>query len=701
MMRSLHALLFIVLTLCLSHMLLPTHALSRVRSLGLSPLAPLGSLSDSMLPRQITRVPPMHRVALHVTPATGHVYTDPTGLFSVPIPTKWTVRRSAAYVVLVDPEHDFFTYALVVTGTDIPRAVATAWAMVLPTLTLTVAGATGIPSSRGVQRAVVVNYRQTGPTTVYQGFGQLFKGRVYILLFRGSIAAAQKRNAQVQIIASGFTILGMRQVNLTGVTPVVVTPAITAALQRYLVAQMKLFKIPAAEVAIVQHGAVVYAHGFGMRGPDDLEAVTPDTRMMIGSTTKSMTTMLMGMLIDQHKLTWDEPVVKIMPQFTVSDPHLTKKITVRDLVCACSGVPRRDAALFFKANALTARQIVRSLALFPLVTKRGEAFQYSNQMVATGGYVAAMAAGGTFDNLYASYVSAMQQRVLAPIGMDHSTFSFDAIRADGNYASPYGMRIDGTYAPMPLSYEQFVTPIAPAGALWSTANDMARYLITEINRGIAPNGKRVVSTANLAVTWQPQVQVTAQTSYGLGWFIDTYKGQTIIDHGGNTLGFTSDLAFLPNAGLGIVVLTNAQATNLFNEAIRYRLVELLFKQPFEYDREVTAARTHLQAVGASLRLAPTIDAAAVMPFLGTFSNRALGAVTLTLNEGTLRLKAPSFTTTLRAIRGSIGQGNAYVFIDPPLVGVTLRFARDPHGKPILILDEGVDADVFTRTQSGT
>ena len=122
--------------------------------------------------------------------------------------------------------------------------------------------------------------------------------------------------------------------------------------------------------------------------------------------------------------------------------------------------------------------------------------------------------------------------------------------------------------------EEFVTPIAPAGAYWSTGQDMARYLITELNKGVSPDGKRVVSAENLQVTWTPQVSITAESSYGLGWIIDQYKGQPLIEHGGNTLGFTSDLPFLPKANVGISVLSNVQGGNLFNQAVRYRLLQI-------------------------------------------------------------------------------------------------------------------------------
>ena len=145
-------------------------------------------------------------------------------------------------------------------------------------------------------------------------------------------------------------------------------------------------------------------------------------------------------------------------------------------------------------------------------------------MVATGGYIAALAGGSGQQSLYEGYLAQMQQRVFDPIGMENTTFRFDEVEADPDHATPHGVNVLFEYHPIPLSTEELLTPIAPAGASWSNVRDMARYLITEMNQGVSPDGKRVVSAENLKVTWQPQVAISADTSYGLGWIVDKYEG---------------------------------------------------------------------------------------------------------------------------------------------------------------------------------
>jgi CubicO group peptidase (beta-lactamase class C family) len=357
----------------------------------------------------------------------------------------------------------------------------------------------------------------------------------------------------------------------------------------------------------------------------------------------------MGTLVDDGKMTWDTPAKEILPSFAVKDPELSKTITMRNLVCACTGVPRRDSELLFNASELTAEDIVASLSSFEFFTDFGEAFQYSNQMVGTGGYLAAIAGGADPNNLLAGYEEVLQAQVLDPIGMNDTTISFDKVIERGNYATPHGYKISGERVPISLEQEQSLTVIAPAGAHWSTAPDMARYMITELNKGVSPDGERVISEENLLETWQPQVPVSNEASYGLGWFVSEYKGIQLIEHGGNTLGFTSSFGFLPDKNMGVLVLTNAQASNTFNEAVRTRLFELVFDQPSTVEANIEFALEQEQKFLEDIQKDRVeLEVAEVEPFLGTYQNDALGEVTISLEGDTLMMDTGEFKSELLA-----------------------------------------------------
>jgi len=668
------------------------------------PMAPAG-LAQEATPVASPMASPL---ASPVAGAEG-VYADPAGRFTVPIPTGWRAETVEDYAVLTSPEGDISATLLVVEGTDPAAAVAQAWQRVEPGFDRQPEQTVEPPPPPGVERLVVLTY-DSGQASgeVVQGVGRLVGDRVYVQLYRGELAALARRAAQIQIIDSGFAITGVEQADLSGVEPRPLTPELLAELEGYIADTLARLEVPGASVAIVQDGQIVYEQGFGVRELGGSAPVGPETRMMIGSTTKSMTTLLMATLVDDGRLRWDTPVVDLLPTFAVADPELTQRLTVRNLVCACTGVPRRDLEFIFNAEQFSAEDVVASLAGFEFFTGFGEAFQYSNQMVATGGYAAAVAAGGREGSLYDDYVGAMQARVLDPIGMPSSTFSFAAVEASPDHATPHGATLEATYEPIPLEAEEFVTPVAPAGALWSTAGDMARYAITELNRGVGPDGNRVVSAENLEETWQPQVPVSAETSYGLGWFIDDWKGRRLIHHGGNTFGFTSDLAFMPDAGIGVVVLTNGQATNLFNEAVRYRVLELAFDQEPEFDRQVAffVEQGEQALAGLQGQLGEAVDPEAVRPFVGRYRHAVLGSAELTLRDGSgggtepvLSLDVGEFSTALLPTTAPGPEGDRYLTVDPPLVGL-LTILRQVDGVPNVVVVDPASGEEYAFTPDG-
>ena len=442
-------------------------------------------------------------------------------------------------------------------------------------------------------------------------------------------------------------------------------------------------------VAVVQDGRVVYQRAFGVKESGRSAPMTLDTQLMIGSTGKSLTTLMMATLVDDGLMAWDTPVVDILPSFRVADPELSRTLTMQNLVCACSGVPRRDYEFILNAHTLGAEDVVRSLADFQFFTDFGETFQYSNQMVATAGYVAGVAAGGRADAMLPGYAAALQARVLTPIGMRATTISSRQVEARGDYATPHGQTLSGARLPIALSEEALLTPVTPAGATWSTAPDMARYLLTLLAGGVAPDGRRIVSTAALAHLWTPQVKVSADTSYGLGWMITDTKGLRKIEHAGNTFGFTSGLAFLPDKGLGVVVLTNARASNVFNEAVIRRVIDLAFGQDTAAgaaDFHFALKRTADALASAAEHESTRVDPAAVSAHLGAYRNAALGDLTLSFLDGRFVADVGEFQTDLWRYTADDGSVR-YLAADPPLAGLPLSLTEDADGAPTVTLTQ--------------
>lgn len=626
----------------------------------------------------------------------GNLYEDPEGLFSVPLPTNWTVEESEQYVTLLGPEEGLTVHILALDGEEAKGAVEEAWQIVDPDFDKEETETVDVPTSAagGVDEFILVNYEREDEEPIVQVEGRRYEGKVYVLIFILDVEAYQRRAAQVQTIDTGFDITALEEVDLSGVEPAALSEELIAELEAYTEEQMEELDTPGAAVAIVRDGEVVYANGFGVRDRETGEPVTAETLMMIGSTTKPMTTMLMAGLVDEGVFEWDTPVVEILPSFEVSDPELSQQITMRNLVCACTGVPRRDFEWLFNANEMDAEEVITSLADFEFFTDFGETFQYSNQMVATGGYVATLAAGGEMATLRQDYVDLMQERIFDPMGMAHMTFSFDEVAASDDYAMPYGQTPLGEIVRLPMSAEAVLIPLGPAGAAWSNVQDMAKFALTNLAEGVAPGGERVVSAENLGVTWEPQVEISADASYGLGWIVEEYKGLRILSHGGNTFGFTSELAFVPEADLGVVVLTNQQASSI-NQIVRVRLLELLYEQESEADELVRFAVRNAQEEREELQSSLVeIDADVVAPYLAEYENDVLGTVTIAWENEMLVMDAGEFQTEIRA-RESEDEVRYFTFT-PPIAGVPLELTENDAREPIVVFGTGVVEYTFTQ-----
>lgn len=384
---------------------------------------------------------------------------------------------------------------------------------------------------------------------------------------------------------------------------------------RYIDQSRQHFGIPGVALAVVRGNQIVLAQGFGRRELGQNEPVTPETLFAIGSTTKAMNATLIATLVDDGVLHWNQPVVELWPNFSMSDPAITPQIRLSDMLNMGSGVPRAD--LRWSGAGLTAEQIMESLAQLPLNAPPGQQFQYNNQMVATGGYVAALAAGGRYGHLDQAYAGLLQTRLFEPVGMRSATLSVEAVQANPNHATPHDFTLFAQTTP---TYFHTDTGVTPAGGVYANALDMARFLITQLNRGVAPTGRRVVSAENLTHTWQPQIEAYPDTGYGLGWFIEDYNGVKMVWHDGDVLGFKSLLVFVPEANVGLALLTNRTISYGFSNSARYRLVEALYGLDVEAGAQFKAQwDAFINALpGITAPLTATPPPQEVAPYLGQY-----------------------------------------------------------------------------------
>ncbi len=633
----------------------------------------------------------------------GDVYVDPDGQFSVPIPEGWTAQTQDDYVMLTDPDGLLVVYIMTERTTFVEGAIADAWAMIAPEFDLE--PISEYYTSDTFDLIVLNSYRGAPSGVFFQGTGLRYGDATYVLLAAGDYEASVRRMAQLNIIYSGFSIDPHATPAVASVTALPFDAAMGAEFDEFMAWALTGYDIPGVAVAIVQDGDLVFSGGYGVRNPAG-DPMTPDTQMMIGSVTKTFTTLLMAQLVDEGLVTWDTPIQTIYPEFAVADPALSSVITLQNTVCACTGVPREDLDWFF--DPLAPYQIIERLADFEFFTDIGEAFQYSNQMVSVGGYMAALVDGGRVQSLTTDYADSVQHRILDPLEMTATTFSFHDIERSDNFAVPYAQDIlKGLVAIDPELGALFVN-IEPAAGLWSTAHDMARYLGMEENSGVSREGVRVVSAENLQRTWEPQVPIDADTSYGLGWIVGEYAGVPMLSHGGNTFGFTTEFAFLPEQHIGVVVLANAAQVNDFNEIIRDHVFEMLLNTARDsIERLSSYLDTAMRNANEFGPLYYPPAEGDVLRYVGVYLHPVLGVVTIDYQNGEFIMDAGEWQTILRIMPPSdeTDLGHAadiphFIAMNPPVAGLYIWFPDNlVDGAPILGIGAlGVDDYLFTKVK---
>lgn len=446
-------------------------------------------------------------------------------------------------------------------------------------------------------------------------------------------------------------------------------------LDRFIPSVLKDTSVPGVSVAVVQGGKVVYARGFGVRELGKSGRVTPETLMMIGSTGKSMTTLMMASAIDDGKFNWETKVKDLYPGFAVGDPGLTDRLTMRDMACMCTGIEGSDLGLLFGKVRKEPNQVIKELASFKKVADFGKSFEYVNEMVAAGGYIAAHAAEPRTNDLLQNYLRQIQRRVYDPIKMRATTFSFEKVLRTPDHAMPHGRRGDMRFVPISTNAEKELIPLSPAGASWSNVRDMARYVLTQLNRGISPDGKRVVSSKNLLEIWIPRVTREPGAYYAMGWGGFEHSGHRVLTHSGGTLGFSSDVTFLPEDGYGLVILTNGQSASALCVAIRRRAIALILGEDVAESAallaELHAAKDRAGEIAK--RLAP--EDPADRQFAGVYLSDQLGRIQVSANRSGLSLDVGRFKSQLRSLGNS-----EFVLWDPPLAGTRVHFYRAPDGR---------------------
>lgn len=605
-------------------------------------------------------------------------------------PNGWSVTTSDGIVTLEDPNKEVSVVFLERKEAEGGAAIAAAWKQINPGFSRQIKLTRSWPGRKGWDAAVEFEY-QTNITEAREVFAHAArKGDTwYVMLFDGTMGGWQRRWPQADIARTSFRAKGVVEETFRGKKAHVLDAARLRDLETFIENGRQAAQIPGLAVAIIQGGKVVYEKGFGVRSLKEKKPVTPNTMFRIASMSKPLTSLLMGILVDEGKFTWETPATQILPTFALGSAELTKRLRMRDVVCACTGIPYDNVATDFEYDGLTAEKMIERMKEVKPTTGFGETFQYSNAMVAVGGFLAAHTEYPK-KPMAQAYEQAMQVKVFNPLGMTSTTFDRQKVKK-GEFASSHMPTLAREMVETPFDSDGEAIALTPAGGAWSTVRDLSKYLLMELANGKSADGKQVISEKNLLARREPQARTGEDISYGLALSIDSSQGVRRYGHNGGLWGgYTSAMFFLPEHGVAALMLGNGEFPSPFvYQAFKRKLYEVLFDGRDEAREDLALALESM--ADAAKKEASTIDtepdAAWLATLVGTYEHSLYGKLVIRTENGKGIIDVGEWKSPFGRIKDPTGA--VKIALTAPSRHVWPRFVpREVDGKMTLRLDGG-------------
>lgn len=417
-------------------------------------------------------------------------------------------------------------------------------------------------------------------------------------------------------------------------------------LDSYVTSSMKTFDVPGMAVAVVKDGKILVAKGYGIRKLGDPTPVDEFTTFGIGSNTKAFTTAALATLVDEGKLSWDDPVYQRLPGFVMYDPYVSHEMTIRDLLTHRSGMGLGEGdLLFWPHSTYTRAEVIYKLRFMKPKSSFRSHYAYDNLLYMTAGQIIPAVTGTSWDD----YV---RQRIFSPLGMNHTNTSTTLYKSGDDYAYPHS-RVDGKLQVIPF---EDLDNAGPAGAINSCASDMAKWVQLQLNRGkFADRDGRLFTEQRSKEMWSAQTILPISdlpaplaglkanfADYALGWGLRDYHGRKMVGHTGGVGGFVSRVMLVPEENLGVVVLTNAEEGGAF-DSILYHVLDYYFHLPptdwvaafkaVKDKQEKDAAETMAKAEGArEMNSKPSLP---LQKYAGVYNDAWYGPITIRMEDGGL------------------------------------------------------------------
>ena len=416
-----------------------------------------------------------------------------------------------------------------------------------------------------------------------------------------------------------------------------------AGFDQYITKTMQDWKDPGLAIAVVKDDSIILMKGYGTRTMGKTEPVDEHTMFAIGSASKAFTATLVAMMVDQGKMRWDDPATTYLPDLQMYDPYVSRELTLRDMLTHRSGLARGD--LMWYATDYNRDEILRRVRFLKPSWSVRARFGYQNIMYLAAGQAAARTAGTSWDQL-------VRDRIFTPLGMTESNTSTRDLQGKTNVATPHS-EVDDTLMTVPWHN---IDNIGPAGSINSNVSDMIKWVRFQLAQGKV-GGKSLVSPSAIGETHTAQMTIpvgadarqvnpfTHLEAYGMGWFLQDYRGRELDQHGGNIDGMSAMVAIMPEEKIGMVILTNANGSPVPTIAL-YRVLDALLNEPprdwsAEFRKAYEKGRAQAKETQQKQLAERTMGTKPSLPldrYAGVYADSMYGDVTVTDDNGTLRAK---------------------------------------------------------------
>jgi CubicO group peptidase (beta-lactamase class C family) len=404
------------------------------------------------------------------------------------------------------------------------------------------------------------------------------------------------------------------------------------------------WKVPGTALAVVQDGKLVLTRAYGQRDVEADLPVTPATQFVICSITKSFTATAIALLHNEGRLDWTKPVRDYMPEFRLQDAVATERVTIRDLLCHQSGLPRHDWVHF--AGDRAPAEMLGLMRHLELSRDIRAAWQYNNLCYNVAGLLIERLSGQ-------SYEAFIRARLTDRLGMTVG-FNLDDLEASKEAARPYMMHEDTRLPAMRLPIRT-----TAAGAINTSAADLANWMRLQLGKGEF-DGERLLPAALIDELHAPRVYISSpgeaefgEAHYGLGFVCNSYRGDRLVRHGGGWPGWGTEMALLPDHGIGVAVFTNRSQCEVTATLTWYLLDRLRGREPVDWRGRGKKRRdefiAHMQAdkdAREKARHANTHPAHELAAYAGDYEHPAYGVMSIKEQDGALHWSWRGMSATM-------------------------------------------------------